>query len=71
MNLWRLIWIVLIVAGVAIELAALARPAKGDTLSELVWAVLSHSTWGKFATWMISAFFLWLIVHFASQGKYA
>jgi hypothetical protein len=67
---WWLYLAILVLLGV-VELIGLATGAKGDTLSEYVWRLLSHPTWGKFLTWMISAFLLWLTVHFATHGRLA
>jgi hypothetical protein len=69
MSNWALFWLVWVAVGVVAEFAALSRPAKGDTLSEQVWSVLASPTYGKFAAWMLSAFLLWMIVHFASKGR--
>lgn len=66
---WTWVWIAWILLGVVLEGVALARPAKGDTLSEQVWSLYAHSTFGKFAAWMVSAFLVWLVVHFVTRGK--
>ena len=63
------VWLVYAAIGLAIECYALARPASGDTLSEQVWGLFSHPTFGKFAAWMLTAFLVWLMVHFVSKGR--
>ncbi len=63
-------WVLWILSGVVLEFIALFSRGKGDTLSENVWAVFQHPTWGKFAAWMLTAFLLWLTVHFATRGKW-
>lgn len=70
MSVWSWAWLVWILVGVAIEIAALLRPAPGDTLSEHAWAVFANPTIGKFAAWMVFAFLIWLAVHFVSRGKW-
>lgn len=57
-------WLVLLVAAVALEVAALANPAKGDTLSEHIWWLYKLPGYGTFAAWMITAFILWAVLHF-------
>lgn len=69
MNFWALAWLIWVLAGVALELCALVRPAPGDTLSEQVWRVFSDATFGKFAAWMLTAFLFWLAFHFVSRGR--
>lgn len=69
--LWPAIWIGWVLLGVVLEFIALRSKAKGDTLSENIWSMFNHSTYGKFATYMLSAFLIWLVIHFATKGKYA
>lgn len=66
---WSWIWGVYVLLGVILELVALFRPESDDTLSEHVWALFSNPTWGKFITWMFTAFLVWMAVHFASKGR--
>lgn len=60
-------WTLLIAAGIGLELFALSRPAKGDTLSELVWFIREIPGWGSFLIFMLCAFLLWLLLHFATR----
>lgn len=66
---WTYIWVAWIVTGIALELIALATKARGDTLSENVWAALRNPTWGKFLAWLLVWFLSWLVVHFISRGR--
>jgi hypothetical protein len=65
----RILWAAWIAVGVALEMYAIFDRQPGDTLSETVWSIFQIPGWGKFATWMLSAFLLWLAAHFASRGK--
>lgn len=65
------IWVAWILAGVGIELFALHSTAKGDTLSEQVWALFDNATWGKFSMYIGGAFLVWMAVHFLTRGKWA
>lgn len=71
MNTWAWIWLCIGVLVVAVELIAIVRKGEGDTLSENVWKLQRRGSWGKFVRWMIAAFLLWLIIHFASGGMWA
>ena len=68
---WAVWWGILAALVVVSEIIALCNPRSGDTLSEMVWAIYNHSLLGKFACWMMSAFQLWLLVHFLTKGKAA
>jgi len=70
MTLMHWLWIGWVAAGIGLEMYAIFNRADGDTLSESVWSILTIPAWGKFITWMLSAFLLWLIFHFASRGKW-
>lgn len=70
-NPWTAYWVAWILAFIIPEFIALAKPGKGDTLSEQVWMLYDNSTFGKFATWMLSALLIWSIVHFITRGRYA
>lgn len=67
---WPMIWGAWVLTGVVLECIALWSPSKHDTLSEQVWGIFTHPTFGKFAAWMLTAFLLWLAVHFVSRGKW-
>lgn len=69
MNIWTLLWVVWIAAGALLEVAALLNKTQGDTLSEHVWSLFQSST-GQFWTFMVTAFLLWLVWHFALKGKW-
>lgn len=69
MTLFTKLWILWIAAGIALEIAALVRPAKGDTLSEHAWH-LYQGPLGQFFTFMGTAFLVWLAWHFAIKGTW-
>lgn len=70
-NGWTLYWIIWVVVGFLLpEIIALSKPGKGDTLSEQIWMLYDNSTFGKFATWMVTAFLAWTIVHFITRGRW-
>jgi len=71
MNVWAWIWLGLGVLVGTVELVAIIRKGEGDTLSENIWKLQQCGGWGKFVRWMIAAFLLWLVVHFASGGAIA
>ena len=62
-----ILWVLWIAAFFAIETHALLnREPGGDTLSELVWTVVSVPVlW-----WLMAGFLLWLTIHFLFAGKY-
>ena len=62
------IWLCWVLFGVVLEIIALMRPAKGDTLSEWVWFIRDIPGYGTFTLWMLAAFMLWLIVHFTTKA---
>lgn len=66
MNIWFTIgWIVIVVAGLALEAVALMRPQKGDTASEHVWWLLRRSP----VIWFLTAGLLvWVLIHFLGFG---
>lgn len=68
MNVWMIIWIALLTAFIVLEVIGLVNPAPNDTLSEMVWWVAGN-TYGKFILWHLTAFQLWLIVHFITKGR--
>lgn len=51
------------------EILAICRRGPGDTLSEMIWYVYRMPGWGSFILWMLTAFQLWAIIHFATRGK--
>lgn len=77
MSGWAWLWIAWIVSFCAIEGAALARKAEGDTLSEHVWKWFAIGRPGDrpaLTAWALTrrigllAFLAWLAVHFVSGG---
>lgn len=59
-------WLIILTAGGFWEAFAVRRDAKGDTLSELVWTILSFHP----VIWFASAGILvWLAIHFLTRGK--
>lgn len=67
MNLWfTLGWGIIFGAGLVLEILALIRKDRGDTLSEHVWFLLRK---GGVVFWFLAlGFFMWLIVHFFGFG---
>lgn len=63
MTWWAVAWLAWIGMGICLEMFALLNKRDGDTLSEHVWAVYKHPTWGRFVAWMLTAFLLWLAYH--------
>lgn len=65
MSWFSIGWIVLVVAGLALEAAALIRKQKGDTASEHIWWLLRKSV----VFWFLGlGLFIWLLVHFFGFG---
>lgn len=71
MSGWTWFWILWAASFVVAELLALTNRRAGDTFSEHIWTVSEHPTWGKFFLWMVCAFLVWLLVHFATRGRWA
>lgn len=63
-------WLLWVLAGLGFELYTIFNEAEGDTLSENVWALFMIQGWGKFLSWMVVAFLLWLAAHFVTRGKW-
>lgn len=61
-------WRCWILAALLVEGVALANAAEGDTLSEQVWRWMALA---KFIGWMVTAFLVWMTVHFATGGRWA
>ena len=58
-------WIVIVLAGLALETVALIRKGRGDTASEHVWWLLRRSP----VIWFLAlGLFSWVIVHFFLFG---
>jgi hypothetical protein len=68
MNVWAIAWVILLTTFISLEVAGLVNPAANDTLSEIVWKIAGNP-YGKFFLWHLTAFQLWLIVHFITKGK--
>lgn len=60
-------WVVIFVAGTIWEFRGIIRKGRGDTLSETVWRLYRT---GKIWLYLGSAFLLWLVVHFATFGRW-
>lgn len=60
-------WCVILAAMGAWEVRGLMRKRKGDTLSELTWAVLAKAMVLRF---LVLGFLLWLSVHFFFLGRF-
>lgn len=65
MSLFSIGWIVIVLAGLALETAALIRKEKGDTASEHVWFLLRKSV---LAWFLFAGLMAWLAVHFLGFG---
>ena len=63
--LFTILWGVIGGAALILEIIALRRKKRGDTLSEQIWALLRKSP----VVWFVGlGFFSWLIVHFFAFG---
>lgn len=71
MSGWAIFWLIWFLVGLIAEAIALFSKKENDTLSEQVWYLIANPTFGKFLVWMIPPFFIWLIVHFITKGKWA
>lgn len=65
MTWWSWGWLIIVVAGLALEVAALLNKGRGDTASEHIWLLLRKSVlaWFLFAGLMV-----WLCIHFLGFG---
>ena len=65
MTWWSWAWLIFVGAGLALEFAAIRNPARGDTASEHVWALLRKAP----VVWFLAAGLLsWTLVHFLGFG---
>ncbi|MGH3505284.1 MAG: hypothetical protein ACRDQA_30985 [Nocardioidaceae bacterium] len=71
MSIWDLLWIAWAAMFVGIEIPAAVNSTHGDTLSEHVWAWITHPHQGwhaTVATWLgragVAALLCWLLGHF-------
>lgn len=66
MSIWFTIgWIIIIVAALALETAALLRKKRGDTFSEHAWALLRKSP----VIWFtLLGLLIWLVIHLFGFG---
>tara|TARA_R110000787_G_scaffold117171_8_gene227724 strand:+ start:2479 stop:2673 length:195 start_codon:yes stop_codon:yes gene_type:complete len=61
-------WKVWFVVGFAVEMVALFRPARGDTLSEQLWALRDNPRMvGSFS--FVMAILIWSVYHFIKEGR--
>lgn len=60
---WRTFWLGAFALLLAVELYAVASPAKGDTLSEQLWPIVADPTVGSYTLAAFVAFVLWFIPH--------
>ena len=63
--LFSVLWGLIFGAGAILEIVAIRRKGKGDTLSEMVWRLLRTSVVTYF---VVLGFFAWLLVHFFGFG---
>ncbi|KKM81974.1 hypothetical protein LCGC14_1324270 [marine sediment metagenome] len=62
---FTVLWGTIFGVGLIVEIVALRRDGKGDTLSEHVWKLLRINV----VVWFVAlGFFAWLIIHFFGFG---
>jgi hypothetical protein len=66
---WGAFWVAWGAVGIVVELVAVFRQAKGDTLSEQVWFVRDHYLDYPMAGFLMAGFFAWLVYHFVFEGR--
>ena len=64
MNAYSWLWMLVIGQAVALEIFTLCNKTARDTLSEQIQALYSIPSFGPFVAWMLTAFLVWLPVHF-------
>lgn len=63
--IFTVLWGIIGGAALVLEIVALRRKARGDTLSEQIWALLRTNV----VVWFVRlGFFAWLIIHFFGFG---
>jgi hypothetical protein len=61
-------WKLWFAAGFLVEMVALFRPARGDTLSEQLWNLRDNPRMvGSFS--FLMAILIWSVYHFVKEGK--
>ena len=72
MDVYTVIWIVLLSIGVGTEITALLNKDKGDTLSEHIWKWFKvndpQSPSRRRRVLLLGVFMAWLGIHFVSGG---
>ncbi len=63
--LFTVLWGLIFGAGLIVEIIAIRRKGKGDTLSEHVWKLLRTNVVVYF---VVLGFFIWLVIHFFGFG---
>jgi hypothetical protein len=68
---WSIFWVGWVVVGIGVELAAIFRSKRGDTLSENTWDVTGVRGTTILPRWLqwtlrsaVAVFLIWLIPHF-------
>lgn len=64
MNIFTALWILIGAAFLAVEIPAVVRKERGDTLTDHVRALMQYKSFKA----VFSAFWVWLTLHFFAPG---